>query len=146
VTLECALRKTVFHEIQHGAPRKTSDADAVEALDYATISAARDLNLRAVFEPDLHRWGLTRQDLIDTFPSRYKNTAPWATAIHDAASDIDGLIWTSPRCDPQFACLLFGDRVGDALTVHTRHPIGSMPAMLSQMGDFGNRAGITSVI
>jgi hypothetical protein len=136
----------VFHEIQHDAPRKTIDADAVEALDYATIAAARDLNLCALFEPDLNRWGLTRPNLIDTFPSRYKDTAPWAIAIHDAVSDIDGLIWTSRRCDPQFACLLFGDRVGDALAVHTRYPIGTTPALLAQMRDFGIRAGITLVI
>jgi hypothetical protein len=145
-TFECAAHETVFHEIQHDAPRKTIDADAVEALDYATISAARNLNLCALFKPDLNRWGLTRQNLIDTFPSRYKDTAPWAIAIHDAAPDIDGLIWTSRRCDPQFACLLFGDRVGDALAVHARHPIGSTPALLAQMRDFGNRAGITLVI
>ena len=34
----------------------------------------------------------------------------------------------------------------DALAVHTRHPIGSTPALLAQMRDFGNRAGITLVI
>ncbi len=145
-TFECAAHETVFHEIQHDAPRKTIDADAVEALDYATISPSRNLSLCALFEPDLNRWGLTRQNLIDTFASRYKETAPWAIAIHDAAPDIDGLIWTSRRCDPQFACLLFGDRVGDALVIHTRQPIGSTPALLAQMRDFGNRAGITLVI
>ena len=145
-TFECAAHETVFHEIQHDAPRKTIDADVVEALDHATISSSRDLSLCALFEPDLNRWGLTRQNLIDTFASRYKETAPWAIAIHDAAPDIDGMIWTSRRCDPQFACLLFGDRVGDALVIHGRQPIGSTPALLAQMRDFGNRAGITLVI
>ncbi len=146
-SLECAAHETVFHEIQHGAARKTIDADAVAALDHSTVSASRGLTLCCLFEPDLNRWELTRRDLVDTFASAYQRTALWASAIHDAHSDIDGLVWTSRRCDPVLAYVLFGDRLGgNCLEVLSRQRIGTTPALLSRLREFGSRAGITLVV
>ena len=145
-SLECAVHETVFHEIPYDAPVKTVDAGVVRALVHSVVLPTRDLKLCALFEPDLNRWGLTRGDLIDTLASRYAATAEWAIAIHDTDSDIDGLVWTSRRCDPEKACVLFGDRVGTSLALEARTSIGASPDRLAAVLKFGKRVGITLVI
>ena len=142
-TLECAVHETVFHEIQHDAPRKSIGFQVVENLTHTILRARRALALACLFEPDLNKWGLTRQNLIDTFSADYPDTAKWALAIHDRRPEIDGLVWTSRRCDPERAYLLFGDRVAaDDLEVVARERIAQSNALLRQIRDFGQRADI----
>jgi hypothetical protein len=141
--LECAVHETVFHEIQHDAKTKSIRYREIENLDYSIVRPRRDLVLAALFEPDLNRWGLTRRQLIDTFAADYQATAKWAIAIHDNFSDIDGLVWTSRRCDPERAYLLFGDR----LLVHLmdtvqRARICQTNELLLQTRGFADRANI----
>ena len=38
----------------------------------------------------------------------------WARAIHEQFPGVEGLMWTSNRCDPDDASLSFRDRVGPA--------------------------------
>ena len=141
--MECAVHETAFHEIQHDAPRKSIGFHVVEDLVYAILRLRRALVLATLFEPDLNKWGLTRRNLIDTFSADYPDTAKWAIAIHDGHHDIDGLIWTSRRCDPERACLLFGDRVGvDDLEIVSRERIAESNALLRQIRNFGQRADI----
>lgn len=141
--LECAVHETVFHEIQHDAQYKSIGYHEIEKLDYSVVHPRRDLVLASLFEPDLNRWGLTRRQLIDTFAADYDATAKWAVALHDSLSDIDGLVWTSRRCDPEKAYLLFGDRVPTHLfdTAH-RARICETNALLLQIRDFAERANI----
>jgi RES domain len=141
--LECAVHETVFHEIQHDAKYKSIGYREIENLDYSVLRPRRDLVLAGLFEPDLNRWGLTRRQLIDTFAADYEATAEWAIAIHDSFSDIDGLVWTSRRCDPERACLLFADR----LPAHLIQPVQrarivETNALLLQIRDFADRANI----
>jgi hypothetical protein len=141
--LECAVHETVFHEIQYDAKYKSIGYHEIEKLDYSVVRPRRDLVLASLFEPDLNRWGLTRRQLIDTFAADYEATAEWAIALHDSFSDIDGLIWTSRRCDPGRACLLFGDR----LPVHLIDPvhrarISETNELLLQIRGFADRANI----
>ena len=103
-TFECSVHETVFHEIPYDAPHKSVDFHVMENLDYAVLQAQRDLVLASLFEPDLNKWGLTRGQLIDTFPTDYQETAKWAIAIHDAFTDIDGMIWTSRLILIEHAC------------------------------------------
>ena len=146
-SLECAVHETIFHEIQHDAPRKTIDINVVKALRYSTLSLTRDLTLGALFEPDLNQWGLTRRDLIDTFATQYTRTASWALAIHVAWPDIDGLVWTSRRCDPLLAFVLFGDRVETTcLKPLESQDITSDSPILGLIRECGRRAGITLVV
>lgn len=141
---ECAAHETVFHEVQHDAPRKTIPLLAIEPLSHAVLRTRRELVLAGLFEPDLNAWGLTRGQLIDTFADAYADTARWALAIHEAWSDVDGLVWTSRRCDPQQAYLLFGDRVADAdLEPVAETRIISSNDALAALRGFGARAGIT---
>jgi hypothetical protein len=141
--LECAVHETLFHEIQHDAKYKSIGYREIENLDYSIVRPGRDLVLATLFEPDLNRWQLTRRQLIDTFAADYEATASWAIAIHDNFSDIDGLVWTSRRCDPERAYLLFGDR----LPVHLINPvhragISETNDLLLQIRGFAERANI----
>lgn len=142
-TLECAVHETVFHEVQHDAARKSIGFHVVENLTHAILRPRRALVLACLFEPDLNKWGLTRQDLIDTFSADYPDTAKWALAIHDRHREIDGLVWTSRRCDPERAYLLFGGRVrADDFEIVSRERIAESNALLRQIRDFGQRANI----
>jgi hypothetical protein len=141
--LECAVHETVFHEIQHDAKTKSIGYRDIEQLDYSVVRPGRDLVLAGLFEPDLNRWGLTRRQLIDTFAADYEATAQWAIALHDGFSDIDGLVWTSRRCDPERAYLLFGDRLPiDLIHPVQRARIVETNALLLQIRDFTDRANI----
>lgn len=140
---ECAAHETVFHEIQHDSARKTIPFLALEPLSHAILRTRRELVLACLFEPDLNAWGLRRGELIDTLTNSYSTTALWALAIHDRWRDIDGLVWTSRRCDPKQAYLLFGDRVSetDIEIVSERRIVASNQA-LGGLRHFGARAGI----
>ena len=141
--LECAVHETVFHEIQHDAAKKSIGFQAIENLAYAILVLRRNLVIAQLFEPDLNRWGVTRKDLIDTFPADYPDTAKWAIAIHDAFKDIDGLVWTSRRCDPERAYVFFGDRVrSDDFDVRHRDRVAETNSLLLQIREFANRANI----
>jgi hypothetical protein len=141
--LECAAHETLFHEIQHNAKYKSIGYHEIENLDYSIVRPRRDLVLASLFEPDLNRWGLTRRQLIDTFAADYEATAEWAIAMHDSFSDIDGLVWTSRRCDPEKAYLLFGDRMGThPLDIAHRARICETNALLLQIRNFADRANI----
>jgi hypothetical protein len=142
-SLQCAVHETLFHEIQHDAKYKSIGYHEIENLDYSVVHPRRDLVLAGLFEPDLNRWGLTRRQLIDTFAADYEATAKWAIAMHDSLSDIDGLVWTSRRCDPEMAYLLFGDRVPtDLLDTAYRARICETNALLLQVRNFADRANI----
>jgi hypothetical protein len=141
--LECAVHETVFHEIQHDAKYKSIGYREIENLDYSIVRPRRDLLLASLFEPDLNRLQLTRRQLIDTFAADYEATAKWAIALHDSFSDIDGLVWTSRRCDPERAFLLFGDRMStDLLDIVHRARICETNALLLQIRNFADRANI----
>jgi hypothetical protein len=142
-SLECAVHETVFHEIQHDAKYKSIGYHEIEKLDYSVIQPRRGLVLASLFEPDLNRWGLTRRELIDTFAADYEATAKWAIALHDGFSDVDGLVWTSRRCDPEKAYLLFGDRITtDVLDTAHRARICETNALLLRIRNFADRANI----
>lgn len=119
---ECAAHETVFHEIQFDAEPKLVMADSLDPLMYSRVRCTRALRLASLFEPDLNRWKIKRSLLIDTLATAYGDTVLWALAIH-ANSDVDGLIWTSKRCDPGRAMILFGDRVlpGDLEEIDAPH-------------------------
>jgi hypothetical protein len=142
-TLECAVHETLFHEIQHDAKHKSVRFSDIEKYNYAIVQPQRDLALARLFEPDLNKWGLTRRQLIDTFAADYDRTAKWAIALHDAFPGIDGLVWTSRRCDPASAYLLFGDRVpSHQLDVVGEARISKSNALLLQLRNFADRANI----
>ena len=142
-TFECSVHETVFHEVQHDASHKSVAFGAIENLDYSILKPKRDLIIATLFEPDLNSWGKSRRDLIDTFATAYVNTAKWALAIHETHADVQGLTWTSRRCDPEQAYILFGDRVQAAdLDIESRRSIAKTNSLLAQLRQFAARANI----
>jgi RES domain len=110
-TFKCAAFETVFHNIPPAAAFKTIKKADLLTRAHSEIEILSPLRLVQLHEPDLNRWRLTRSQLIDTPASAYTETARWAEAIHRARNDVQGLIWTSKRCDPDRSILLFGSRV-----------------------------------
>jgi RES domain len=144
-TCEAASHETVFHDIDYGSPVKFVAEDTITSCAYSVIFPTRDLQLASLFQPDLSRWNITRTDLIDTAASQYTSTVRWAVAIHKARPDLQGMTWTSRRCDPECAYILFGDRLApgdfDVTSRQDIDPISS-PALFAQIRRFAARANI----
>ena len=146
-TFECAVFESVFHDVPHISADKFVRLSKVTSRSVSWLRLRADLMLASLHEPDLNRLGLTRADLIDTPASTYPLTARWAEAFHRADPAVAGLVWTSKRCDPDSAYVLFADRLPpDALEVMDRIEIAASAHHLDQIRKFGRRAGITLTI
>lgn len=66
--------------------------------------------------PSLDPLKVPKAELIASAPIDYPGTARWAQALHQQCPDIDGMVWMSRQRDRDQALILFGDRVGTALT------------------------------
>jgi hypothetical protein len=144
---ECAVHETIFHDVPIDEPSKTVGIDNIKPLAHSVIELKRDLVLVPLFGPDLAKWGVSRADLIDKTAADYPVTAQWALAIHQSRPDAHGIIWTSKRCDPQQAALLFGDRVAETdLTAVRNVPIYSDLGEFRQVASFAARVDITIVL
>jgi hypothetical protein len=144
---ECAVHETIFHDVPIDEPNKTVGVDNIKPLAHSVIELKRDLVLVPLFGPDLARWGVSRTHLIDTTAADYHITAQWALAIHQSRPDAHGLIWTSKRCDPQQAVLLFGDRVAETdLREISNVAIYSNVGEMRQITNFAARVDITLVL
>ncbi|TXR47058.1 RES domain-containing protein [Phyllobacterium endophyticum] len=90
---------------------------------------------------------LLRQQLCDTAAADYNSTARWSLVIHQSRPDAQGLIWTSKRCDPQQAVLLFGDRVAETdLNGMSNVPVYPDVGEMRQVASFAARVDITLVL
>jgi hypothetical protein len=144
-SLEAASHESIFHDIDYSIRIKVVAENRIAESAYSTIFPIRDLRLAPLFQPDLSRWHLNRSQLIDTAPSRYVRTVQWALAIHKSRPDLDGIVWTSRRCDPDLALLLFGDRVASGdLGIKSRDPldVAASPSLFAQIRGFAKRASI----
>lgn len=146
-TFECAVFESVFHDVPHTSADKFVRLGKVTSRSVTWLRLRADLILASLHEPDLNRLGLTRADLIDTPASDYSLTARWAEAFHRADPGVAGLAWTSKRCDPASAYVLFADRLPpNAFDVTDRIEVATSAHHLAQIRSFGSRAGITLTI
>ena len=83
----CAAYESVFHDIDPAATFKTVPLSKVEELAGSSIEIDRDLKLARLFEPDLNKWGITRQD-CDEFGLRSQQLAAQAWAEDRFATQI----------------------------------------------------------
>ena len=144
---ECAVFESVFHDVPQTSADKFVSLGKVTSRAVSWLELGADLVLASLHEPDLNRLGLTRADLIDTPASTYPLTARWAEAFHRADPAVAGLVWTSKRCDPGSAYVLFADRLPpSAFEVTDRVEIAASAHLLAQIRGFGRRAGITLTI
>ena len=115
-TREGAIFETVFHNVPIDAPDKFVDLTDFTNRAYGQIVPQRDLRLVKLTADGLHRLQVPKPELIASAPIDYLNTARWAEAFHRQCPDVDGLFWMSRQRDRDRAPVLFGDRVGPALT------------------------------
>ena len=113
----------------------------------ADSEVLRDLRFASLRGPDLRRWRIGRNSSIATSPALYRETARWACAIHRRFPEIEGLVWTSNRCDPDTAYLFFGDRVAaaDFRIAGTRDGRNDA-TFLSDVREAGQRSGIVITV
>lgn len=141
---ESALFETVFHDVAFDTRPAYVALPKVTSRSCSRLETTRDLVLANLREADLNSIGLTRSQLIDTLAIEYPRTARWAEGFHRKDPNVDGLVWTSRRCDPQSAYLLFGDRVGPSdLAVTLTTPLARSPDLVAQARTAGHRARIT---
>ncbi len=102
------------------------------------------VELRSVI---LSQCGISRSDLISSSPVLYGQTVLWAAAIHRDNASADSLVWTSNQCDPDDACLLFGDRVHESdFTVAQSRDGRSDMSFMNEVRNEGCRRGIVLTI
>lgn len=145
-SFECAAAETLFHDIKPAALFKAVSKATIDMRAWAFLEPVEPLRLVTLFEPDLNRWGLSRRELIDTPPSTYGRTQPWAAAIHAAEPTAQGIVWTSRRHDGERAMMLFGDRVADdALRVldAAPAPMTMRVDVFARLQALARRSGIT---
>ena len=111
-----AIFETVFHNVPIDAPAKFVDLGDFANRAHGQIVPQRDLRLVNLTTDGLHRLKVPKSELIASAPIDYPDTAKWAEAFHRQCPDVDGLFWMSRQRDRDQALVLFGDRVGSALT------------------------------
>jgi hypothetical protein len=111
--------ETVFHDVPFAAGLKNwSKTTHVASKVYSKITLDRNLALIDLSSIPLRKLGISRKQLIESDSSQYKQTRPWALALHDQYPNAEGLTWTSRQADPARALVLFEDRLaGPAFTV-----------------------------
>ncbi len=89
---------------------------------HSMIRTARDLRLVDLSTKGQRRIGINRNALLAGPTSTYPATRAWAEAIHAGCPDAQGFYYTSHQFGPDFAVVLFGDRVVDPFeaTTHQR--------------------------
>lgn len=146
-TFQSASFEYVFHDIDPAAPFKTIPLSSLNKLTYSVLRLTRDTHLARLFEIDLNRMGATRSQVIDTPPSTYGDTVQWCRAVHDSSEELDGMIWTSRKCDPDSAIILFGDRLNEnELEMVSSDVVMNSPILLEQLRASGAMAGIVLTV
>lgn len=141
-TVAAAIYESIFHDIPPSVLRKTVPRLVVEDTSLSALLTRRTLQLASLRAPDLMKWGIQRESLIGSLPTQYHRTAMWAKAIHEQFDFVDGLIWTSNRCDPDDALLLFGSRVAEEELAIVDVRGGGDASFLNDVRKAGERSGI----
>ncbi len=146
-TPRAAIHETIFHDVPANATTKTVRLNEVQIRTHSELLTNRDLRLVELRNVTPGRWGISRRDLISSSPAAYGQTVLWAEAVHHDVPDADGLVWTSNQCDPDDACLFFGDRVRESDFTAVRSRDGAtVKSFVKDVRDEGRRRGITLTI
>lgn len=145
-TFDAAAYETVFHDIDPRTRFKTIRREALVSRAHSILEVARPLRLARFFRPDMMAWKVDAAEVVGAPAAAFATTARWAAGVHAADPALEGIVWTSNRCDPDCCVVLFGDRVEpDALHVRQRRQVHDE----SLMRDFraaAGRAAITIVV
>lgn len=110
-SFESAVYETIFHDVSTSWSEKIIRKFLVTQRNHSTVYANRDISLVSLRNPDLKKWGISRNDLIASPPESYPHTVKWAQEIYNQFINVQGLVWTSNQCDPDSAFMFFGDRI-----------------------------------
>ena len=139
--------ETLLHEIPARTKQRTLPAAVLGDRAHTRLDADRNITLAALRAPELAKWNISRTALIESSPRLYRQTAAWAKAIHDQFPDVEGLVWTSNRCDPEDAYLFFGDRVRDVdFRIVSTRDCRSDSSFLTDVRQAAWRSGISVTI
>ncbi len=108
---ETAVFETVCHDIDVRSRNKKVFYIDVLTLTHSVLTPNRDLHLVLLRNSTLMKWGLSRNNLINTTPKLYHQTALWARQVHKQFPKAQGIRWTSNKCDPFECFMFFGDMV-----------------------------------
>ena len=146
-TFDSVAYETLFHDIPVRAKTRTLPEGVLSDRAHTRLDTDRAITLAALRAPELARWNISRTALIESSLKLYKETAAWAKAIHDQFPDVEGLVWTSNRCDPEDAYLFFGDRVRDVdFRVVSTRDCRTDSSFLTDVRQAGRRSGISIAI
>jgi hypothetical protein len=109
---EAALAESVLHDVAPRGPRAIA-FESLVPIGLACLIPQRDLQLAMLHSTGLDRLRLRNAGLIDTLPSRYRDTLPWGQALYDHPLHLDGIVWMSRRYNSVRACVLFGSTTSD---------------------------------
>lgn len=109
---EGAISETVFHDVPVESAVKQVRMARFDVVLLSSIAPKRDLNLVRLHGHGFQRLAISRSALIESEADSYPDLAQWGQALHDCPARPDGLLWRSRQYDDDYACLLFGDRVG----------------------------------
>jgi RES domain len=122
-SLDGALSETVFHSVPVRGRNRAIRRSTLRHLALSIVTPERALTLVRLHGHGLRRLRVTRRELIETEADEYPNTIRWASALHRADAQFDGLEWVSRQHDTSRALVLFGDRVTEAELTRTDGPI-----------------------
>ena len=109
-SFDAAIAETILHDLS-ARWRKTVPFARVRDRVQVELAPARTLQLAAFHGAGLQRTRLRRNQLIDTGPPTYPQTAKWGQKAWEHPERIDGIVWMSRQYDSQRAIMLFQDRV-----------------------------------
>ncbi|MET4898433.1 RES family NAD+ phosphorylase [Sphingomonadaceae bacterium jetA1] len=116
----CAICEIILRCPDTPPPTRTTIAppDIVHPMDYrfhahSQVRTNHDLNLVSITVAGQRRIGVHANALLAGPRSSYPVTRGWAERIHAACPSAQGLYYTSYQYGPDYAVLLFGDRVPD---------------------------------
>ncbi|WP_411839774.1 RES family NAD+ phosphorylase [Paracoccus sp. ME4] len=118
---------------------------AYQSYLHSTIRNLRDMRLVDLTAVGQRAVGLTGNALLTGGTLHYPATRAWAEAIHANVPWAEGIYYTSYQCGPDFAMVLFGDRLQAALGMAASPRPVHAPAVEDEIRTFGQMIGIEYV-
>lgn len=140
-TFDGAAYETLFRErpaMYQAFPRQKLDDRAESRL-----LTTREVNLVALFTPELAAWNIKEEDLFTFDEGQYSLCRLPAAKIWNENPDADGMVWSSVRDSSANAMMLFEDRVAPgSLHVEKTRFVQSDADLLDELRRTATRAGI----
>ena len=106
-----AVSESVFHDLDPREKDQIVPRSALYGYVRSVLVPVRDLKLVDLRGAGLRRLRLRTEDLIDTHPDTYPDTARWGRAFYGCPAKPDGIAWSSRLHPGSTAAILFGTRV-----------------------------------